>query len=324
MRKFSKGAVIAALVGVSVSVGACSKVGELKARMAFKDANALYQAQDYRRAAQKYEEALAADPNLTVAHFYLGNSYDNLYKSTRKGEAENDAFIEKAITSYKTAAEKLCAPESPCSENDALIKRRSLEFLVNAYGPDKLNDPAQAEPILQKMIELDPKDPANYFVLAKIYEDTGNYEQAEATFLKAKEARPNDPSVHVQLASYYNRQGEFEKTMQAFQERAQVEPNNPEAYYTMATYYWEKAQRDFRLPDADKRKYVALGLENVDKALSLKSDYHEALVYKNLLYRTQANLEKDPAKQQQLLKEADKLRDQAQTLQKQKRASGSN
>ena len=63
------------------------------------------------------------------------------------------------------------------------------------------------------------------------------------------------------------------------------------------------------------------GSAEVDKALQLKSDYMEALTYKNLLLRLQANLEKDPAKQSALLKEADKLRDQALDLQK-KQAAG--
>lgn len=310
---------VALVVALGVAVAGCGRVSALKARMAFRDANTLYQQQDYRKAAEKYEEtiqdqqALEADPPLNAAYFYLGNSYDNLYKPSRRGEPDNDVLIQKAIENYKIASQRV---------EDPLIKRRSLEFLVAAFGPDKLNDPTQSEPILLQMIELDPSDTANYFVLAKVYEDMGEYERAEATFLKAKEARPNDPAVHVQLAGYYNRQGDFEKTMESFEQRAQIEPNNPEAYYTMATYYWEKAQRDFRLPDADKRKYVALGLEKVDKALSLKNDYVEALVYKNLLLRTQANLEKDPSKQQALLKEADQLRDRAQELQKQQRASG--
>lgn len=306
--------------GLGVAAG-CSQVEQLKGRMAFKDANTLYTQQDYRKAAEKYEETLTAcapegactEPSLSAAYFYLGNSYDNLYKPTRRGEADNDAFIQKAIDNYKMAAEHSADPT---------IKQRALQFLVAAYSADKLNDPSAAEPIIQRMIELDPNDINNYFALAKIYEDTGNYEQAEATYLKAKEVKPNDPSVHVQLAGYYNRQGDFEKTMQAFQDRATIEPNNPEAYYTMATYYWEKAQRDFRIPDSDKRKYVALGLENADKAISLKNDYFEALTYKNLLLRTQANLEKDPAKQQALLKEADKYRDRAMELQKQRRQSG--
>jgi tetratricopeptide (TPR) repeat protein len=313
MRKFSNATVLALVAGASLSLVGCGKVGELKARMAFKDANVLYQAQDYRRAAQKYEEAIAADPNLTAAYFYLGNSYDNLYKPTRKGEPENDAYIEKAIANYKIASERA---------EDALIKRRSLEFLVNAYGPDKLNDPSQSEPMVKRMIELDPKETTNYFALANIYEQAGNYELAEQTYLQAKDARPNDPAVYMQLAGYYNRQGDFEKTMEALQARTQQEPNNPEAYYTMATYYWEKAYRDFRLPEADKKKYVSAGVDAVDKAISLKNDYADALIYKGLLLRVQAILEKDAKKQQELLREADKLRDQAVALQKKARAAG--
>ena len=58
----------------------------------------------------------------------------------------------------------------------------------------------------------------------------------------------------------------------------------------------------------------------MDKAIAIKSDYMEAITYKNLLLRLQANLEKDPEKQQALLREADELRDQATELRKQKTA----
>lgn len=312
MRKVSTAA--AALVAaLGVALAGCSQVGGLKAKMAFKDANGLYQQQDYRKAAEKYEEALRNDPNIGKqgAYFFLGNSYDNLYKPARKGEPANDELLTKAIENYKKAAEQ---------EQDPKIKRLSLEYLVAAYGPDKLNDPTQSEPMVKQMIELDPKDPANYFVLAKIYEDTGNYEQAEATLVAARDAKPNDPAVYMQLAGYYNRQGEFDKTIQSLEARAQQEPNNPEAYYTIATYYWDKAYRDFRLPEAEKKKFVEQGVAAVDKAIALKNDYMDALVYKNLLLRLQANLEKNPARQQALLKEADQLRDRAQELRKQRNA----
>ena len=81
-----------------------------------------------------------------------------------------------------------------------------------------------------------------------------------------------------------------------------------------------EAYRDFKLKEAEKRAFVGKGVEAVDHALQIKPDYMEALVYKNLLLRLQANLEKDPAKQQQLIKDADKLRDKAQELRKQKAA----
>ena len=157
------------------------------------------------------------------------------------------------------------------------------------------------------MIQMDPSDPANYFALAKIYEDAGNYEQAEATLLKARESRPKDPSVYMQLGAYYNRQGQFDKTMDALNQRAAQEPNNPEGYYTIATYYWDKTFRDKTLKEPEKREYISKGLEATDKAIQIKADYMEAIVYKGLLLRLQATLEKDRKQQEALLHEAEPL-----------------
>ncbi len=308
-RRFEAATLVVALAAISLTLAGCGELGVLKARKAFKEANVLYQQQDYQRAAQKYEEVVKDDPNMTTAYFYLGNSYDNLYKPSHKGEAQNDEYLKKAIENYRKSAD---------TEKDPKLKKLSLEYLVAAYGPDKMDDPSQAVPIIEEMIRLDPTEPTNYFVLSKMYEDAGNYEEAEKQLLKAKEMRPNDANVYMQLAGFYNREGEFDKTMQALQERAQMEPNNPEAYYTISSYYWEKAFRDFRLTDAQKLNYIDLGLKASDKALELKPDYPEALTYKNLLLRSKALVVKNPAEQQALLKEADKLRDQAIELRKKK------
>jgi len=303
---------LAVVLALAAGLVGCSQYGKLQAKRAFKEANVLYAQQEYKRAAALYEEAIAQDPELSVAYFYLANSYDNLFKPSRKGEPENDAYLTKAIEFYTKASEK---------EQDPTLRKRSFEFLVAAYGPDKMNDPSQQEPIVDRMIQLDPQDPTNYFALAKIREDAGDYPKAEEVLLKAKAARPNDPQVYLQLAGFYNRQEEFDKTIEALQQRAAIEPNNPEAFYTISTYYWDKAYRDFRLKEPEKKEFVLKGIEQVDKALQLKPDYMEALTYKNLLLRLQANLEKDQAKQSALLKEADKLRDQAMELQK-KQAAG--
>jgi tetratricopeptide (TPR) repeat protein len=308
--RFSR-AVLAVALGVALTpLAGCGQLAGLKGKMAFKDANAAYQGGDYRKAAAKYEEAIAQAPELTNIYFYLGNSYDNLYKPARKGETENDAFLNKALENYKKAAEL---------SEDPKLKKLALEYLVATYR-DKLEDPAQAEPVLQQMIQMDPKDPTNYFALAKLYEDAGNYEQAEAMLVKAREAAPNDPAVYMQLAGYFNRQGEFDKTIEALEARAAKEPQNPEAFYTIATYYWDKAYRDFRLKDADKRAYIEKGIEAADRALKINNEYMEAMVYKGLLLRLAANVEKDRNRQQALLKEADSLRDKANALRKAKSA----
>jgi tetratricopeptide (TPR) repeat protein len=122
-------------------------------------------------------------------------------------------------------------------------------------------------------------------------EDAGGSGDAERILLQAGRAAPEDPRVELQFAAHYARQGQFEKTMDALRLRARKDPNNPEAFYTIATYAWDKASHDAQLSDAGKMVYIQQGLEAVDRALQLKADYLEALLYKGLLIRTQAMLE---------------------------------
>jgi tetratricopeptide (TPR) repeat protein len=308
MRKFSAHAVVAALVAAAGLVAAgCGQMKMLQARMALKDAHTAYQQQDYRGAIEAYESVIAADPTQTEAYFYLGNSYDNLYRPTRRGEATNDQLLERAVENYKKSVDMEQRPE---------LRKLALQYLANAFGADKLNDPAQSEPVVQQLIQMEPDDPVNYFALARIYEDSGEYERAEETLVKARDARPTEPTVYTTLAAFYNRQGNFDGAIQALQARAEREPNNPEAFYTIATYYWEKAYRDFSLSDAEKTKYVQMGLQSIDRAIMLNEQYMEALVYKNLLLRVQANLERNPARQQALLREAEQLSNRAEEIRK--------
>src|SRR5215208_5982962 len=131
MRKFSSQAGVWALVvGLAIAASGCGQVGVLKGQMALKDANQLYQRQDYKGAAVKYEEAITSNPDLGDAYFYLGNSYDNQYRPARRGEAANDQLMDKAISNYKLAVQQADTP---------IVKQRALQFLVNAYGADKLN-----------------------------------------------------------------------------------------------------------------------------------------------------------------------------------------
>jgi tetratricopeptide (TPR) repeat protein len=312
MRALSGASLTLGILGLAATIG-CSQVGMVQARRDFKAANAAYQQQDYKRAAEMYEQTLQEDPALIEAYFFLGNSYDNQFKPSRRGDAANDAFLEKAVKNYTVASEKLSAGST---DDQKKLGKLSLEYLQAAYGVDKLNDPAKAEPIVQKMIQLEPSEPSNYFVLAKIYEDAGAYPEAEQTLMNAKAAKPSDPSVYMTLAGYYNRQGQFDKTIDALQERAKVEPTNPDAFQTIAAYYWDETRGDSSLSEATKRDYVQKGVEAADKAISLKADFVEALTFKGLLLRQQALLEKDPAKQQQLIKEGTALGDKASELRK--------
>lgn len=303
---------------LAVASAGCAQYKALQARRAYKGAIQAYKAQDYPHAAALYEEAIANDPNINGAYFYLGNSYEQLYKPSRKGEKANDEMLEKAIQNYQASAERLASSPEPAERN---LSNLSLKYLVAAYGVEKLNDPGKAEPILIKMIELEPNEPENYFMLANVYEGAGLYEDAERIYNLARDAKPADPAVYLQLAGYYNRQGVFDKTIAALEQRAEKEPTNPEAFQMISGYYYEEASGDTRLTDAAKLAYVLKGLDAADKALKLKADYPEGLTFKGLLLRQQARLEKDPAKAQELLKEGTELGDRANALRK-KQAAG--
>ncbi len=319
MRFFSGASLagVAMLALVSVAAAGCSKFGELKARQSFKTANQAYARQDFKKAAEAYEETTASDPNQVIAYFFLANSYDNQYK-IGESDPNTDPNLQKAIENYQLAYDKITAAGKP---EEAIYARRALEYLALAYGIDKMNDPGKAEPVIQKLIQIDPGDPANYFALAKLYEDAGAYQEAEQTLVNAKAAKPADPAVYSTLANFYNRQSDYDKLFKALEDGAANEPDNPERHYTLATYRWDNAQRNFRLTDEEKMENVEKGKAAIDKALSLRPDYMEALVYKGLLLRTQANLEKNPARQQALIKEATALSDQAEELRK-KKATG--
>ncbi len=310
-RRFKAAALVAAVAAMSMAVTGCGYFNVLQARRTIKEAHILYAQQDWRRAADMYEQTIKFDPNQNQAYFYLANAYDNLYKPSRKGDATNDGYMKKAVEYYRKASQV-----SP----DPKTRTLALQYLVAAYGADKLNDPGQAEPLVQEMIKLEPTEPSNYYVLAKMYEDAGMYDKAEETLLRAKEARPNDPTVYMQLARFYNDAGDFEKTMAAHYDRVKVEPNNPEGYYTIAVFFWDKVNKDFRLKDAEKRDYLAKGMEAANKALELNANYIDALVYKGLILRSQALLEKEPARQNALIAEAKQLSEKADALRKKKAA----
>ena len=300
---------VGTVLGLSLAVTGCGKYswGALTAQKSYKDANALYQGSDWKGASAKYEQALASDPSRTEIYFYLGNSYDNMFKASHMGEAENDSYIQKAITNYEKSAEKDPKPE---------MRKLALQYLVAAYGPEKLNAPEKAEPIVQKMIQIEPNEPTNYFALSKIYEDGGRYDDAEQALMKAKEAKPNDPLVYTTLSGFYNRQGDFPKTIDALQKAAELEPKNPQGYQLLATYYWEKSYKDHRLSTPQRKEYIEKGLEATDKALALNPDYADALLYKNILLRMQGNEETDMVKRANLFKEADDLKARAIELNK--------
>jgi tetratricopeptide (TPR) repeat protein len=296
----------ALVLGLGLVSAACGQysISNIRALKAFKEGNELYGRKEYKTAVDRYHEVFERNPEFKgVAYFFLANSYDNLYKDSKKGEPENDAYLTKAIENYKLAIEKIKDNDAPQAPD---VRKRSYEFLIAAYK-DKMKDFALAEPVAKQMIDMDPGDPTNYQVLGALYEDAGRYEDAEALFVKSTTIKPKDPQVYSALAGYYNRQGKFDKTMEALQKRADAEPNNPEAWHTMATYYSEKVTLDAGVKKQKAIDYTLAGIAAEDHALTINPEYADALTFKGILLRVQAKYETNVQKRADLTKEADEL-----------------
>jgi TonB family protein len=161
-----------------------------------------------------------------------------------------------------------------------------------------------------------PHDVQPRIDLSKLLEDAGLIAEAEATLIEA--LRAHGPSVVLlqALARLHNRAGDFERTMHYLEEAAALEPSNPHGHHLIAACYQEKAQKDFRLSDEQKRGYIEAGIAAEDRALALDPEYIDALVYKNILLRMRSNLEASPGARERLIAEADALRYRAMQLQK--------
>jgi tetratricopeptide (TPR) repeat protein len=309
------------VLALAVAGSACGRysISNIRSLKAFQDANKLYMKTDYPAAIERYKDAIALNPDLGFAYFFLGNSYDQMYKPSRKGEAQNDNYLVEATKQYELAIAKLANATNP---KEVECRRRAYEYLINAYSADKLNDFSKAEPIARQLISSDPGDPSNHQLLGKLYEDLGRYEEAEAEYKKAVDLRPNEGLAYMVMAGYYNRRGEMSKMMAAWHERAKVEPNNPEAFHTIASYYWDWVFKDKRLARADALANVKKGLQAEDEALKLNPDYFEAASYKNLLLRQQALYEREPAVRKELLDQAEIWYKRALEIQKKQNTSG--
>ena len=179
-----------------------------------------------------------------------------------------------------------------------------------AVRPGIVADSAAREEQLSAQIAARP-DGAAYLQLARLQQQRGALDEAEATLVKGHQALPKNKPVAQALVQLYMRRGQFDKTVAMLQQIEQLDPTDPQAPQMTATFYWDKASRDKALLPAEQYAYVIEGIAATDRALALNSDYVDALTYKNLLLRQRAGLESDATLKQQLIAEADVLRNRA-------------
>jgi hypothetical protein len=139
----------------------------------------------------------------------------------------------------------------------------------------------------------------------------------------------------------------FEESKTYHQKHIQIKPEDPEPYYWIGVIDWTLAfrangemRKDYNeknirkqvkdtepLPAAIRGDYLSKygslideGITDLQKAISLRPDYDDAMAYLNLLYRRKADTVESAEERATLVKQADDLVDKVKEV-KQKRAS---
>ena len=178
-------------------------------------------------------------------------------------------------------------------------------------------------------------------------------EQAVAEFKEVLDKDPNNLSAIDGIGSILFQMGgqpfdpkKFEESKTYHQRHIQLKPDDPEPYYWIGVIDWTLAFRangemrmdynkknikkqvrdDQPLPPAIRGDYagkygplIEEGVNDLQKAISLRPDYDDAMAYLNLLYRRKADMVESQDERAALLKQADDLVDKVKEI-KQKRS----
>jgi tetratricopeptide (TPR) repeat protein len=192
-----------------------------------------------------------------------------------------------------------------------------------------------------------------YIPGAPSQENMARGNQAIAEFKEVLDKDPNNIPAIDGIGSILFQMGgqpfdpkKFEESKSYHQKHIQLKPDDPEPYYWIGVIDWTLAFRangemrmDYNknnirkqvkdtdpLPGAIRSEYASKygplideGITDLQKAISIKPDYDDAMAYLNLLYRRKADMVESKEEREALLKQADDLVDKVKEI-KQKRS----
>jgi len=192
-----------------------------------------------------------------------------------------------------------------------------------------------------------------YIPGAPSQENLARGNQAVAEFKEVLDKDANNLSAIDGIGSILFQMGgqpfdpkKFEESKTYHQRHIQLKPEDPEPYYWIGVIDWTLAFRgngemrmDYNknnirkqvkdtdpLPTAIRSEYASKygslideGITDLQKAISIRPDYDDAMAYLNLLYRRKADMVESKEEREALLKQADDLVDKVKEI-KQKRS----
>ncbi len=309
---------VAAVLLLVFSSTACQKFSysKLRSNYHFTRANKLFIDSQYRKAITEYELALKFDKKLMQAHRFLGESYKQLYKPGVNTPLNKDLET-KALATLRKALQ--------IDPNNKDI----IYSLGDMY--DKLRNFPEAEKLYLRILDLEPTNMNNYYVLADFYKryagDVKNAaDKAVSMYLRRIELDPENPQGYAYVANYYETLpasaenvgqavGNYDIAYDYWQRRITLVPNSAEAWLAAGVNRWGRAYRFQNLTTQDRFETAQAALKAVEKAQALDPEYPEpyswlSVIYKSLLSKL------EPEKEARYNAEAQRLIEKFQDLRK--------
>jgi len=304
-----------AALAVIFAFTACENISysKLAANYHFGKANSFFRESQYRKAITEYEATLKFNPNMTQAFRFLGESYKQLYKPGV------DTPLNKELET-KTLAALTKALEIEPDNKDIIYS------LGDMY--DKLRDFKEAEKLYLRIIELEPEDMSNYYVVAEFYKrySADNPEvakKAESMYLRRIETDPDNPQGYAYMATYLQEVAggpeellkSYERAAEFWTKRISLQPDSAEAWLALGVNQWSRSFRFQFLTPQERMKQAQDAHKSISKAIELDPNYPEPYAWMGPLYKAVlAKLE--PEKEARHNAEGDRYLERFQELRK--------
>lgn len=221
-----------------------------------------------------------------------------------KGVASyKNARYEQAIEHFKNAVTL-----DPSLQNARIYLATAYlaQYIPGVDSPDNLQNANAAIDQYKSVLEQDPKNVNSIKGIAYLYLQMKKFEDAKSYYRKAIDLDPNDPEAYYSI-------GVIDWT-QAYQPRMEarsklgLRPDEPLKDKKVCS----------QLRD-ENGQVIQDGIDTLNKALSLRQDYDDAMAYMNLMYREKADRECDQPDQRAAdLKTADEWVDKTMAAKKAK------
>lgn len=233
----------------------------------------------------------------------------------------NDAYAKEdyatALEHYKKAREI----DASFPDLDRLIGYSLIGLYVpEDKSPANVKNADAAIVELRKYLRKKPDDRIAREALINLYLNADRITEAINYFRDWLKTHPADIEAVRSIATLYAKQGNFNESLNWYEKITLLDSKNPEAFYTYGVVCYEKVAKNPPQDIAERLSIIDKGKGALQRAAGMRKDYFEALVYLSLLYRQQAPLETDPVKQQELVAEADRIRNEAIAIVKKKKA----